>query len=116
MSFDPGQVMRDVDNGAARLETASDAYAAIVERFEKAENARDMAVAIERTRIYEQAISEGKKVPAEDLRDAMSLQAIDPEVRNEYAAAKAEKEAQAVRFRALLAAVSARQSLLKALQ
>lgn len=113
--FDPGQIMSEVEAGATRLETAADTYSEIVQEFEEAENAFEMDRAKHRTRIYEEAVTRGDKVPAEDVRDALSLQAIDPEIRLRYAEARARKEAQAVRFRALLAAVSARQSLLKAL-
>ena len=112
MSFDPGQIMADVENGATRLEKAADVYSKAVERFEEAENVFQMAMAKERTRVFE--AHEGKL--AADLRNDYALKAIDTEIRTEYAAAKADKEAQAVRFRALAAAVSARQSLLKALQ
>ena len=115
LMFDPGQVMSDVEKGATRLETAADEYSKIIQRFEEAENIFEMERAKQRTRIYEEAVQRGEKVPAEDVRDALSLQAVPQDVRVLYAAAKATKEAQAVRFRALLAAVSARQSLLKAL-
>ena len=111
-AFDPGRVMSEVEDGAGRLEKAADTYYAAVKRFEDAEAKYEMAMAIERTKVYEQ--HDGKI--AADLRNDYALKRLDPEVRTEYAAARADKEALTVRFRALAAAVSARQSLLKALQ
>lgn len=111
-SFDPGQVMADVDEGATRLEKAASTYHDAVKRFETAEADFDMAMAKERTRVFE--AHDGKL--AADLRNDYALMAIDEATRTEYAAARANKEALSVRFRALAAAVSARQSLLRALQ
>jgi hypothetical protein len=107
--------MSDVEVGAARLEKAADAYSAVVRVYEEAESDYEMAMAAERVRIYEQAKKDGERVPAEDLRESLALHAIPENIRLDYSTARANKESAAVRFRALAAAVSARQSLLKAL-
>lgn len=118
MSFDPGQVMADVDTGATRLEKAADTYSAAVLRFEKAEEVYEREMALARTMADAGIHASTGKMPSQDRRQDLALKAVQrdkPEVYTEYFAAKAEKEALAVRYRALSAAVSARQSLLKAL-
>jgi hypothetical protein len=119
MSLDPGQLMSDVEKGAERLEKAADQYSEAVERFETAEEAFEFAMARERTEADHQALSDTNKLPSQDRRQDIALCILrdnDKEVYVEYFAAKAHKEALAVRYRALSAAVSARQSLLRALQ
>lgn len=113
-AFDPGATMVAVDKGADRLERAADAYHDAVERFEKAEEAFDLAMAKGRI----QADMSAEKLPSQDRRQDLALTTLQreqPEVYTEFFAAKAHKEALAVRYRALSASVSARQSLLKAI-
>lgn len=111
--LDPSRVVREVDEGAERLEKAADVFSASVKRFEDAEQDFELAMAIERKKAYFDTDTRTKKPPAEDVRDAMALASVDEGIRLEYAAAKAEKESQKTRFYALQGAVSARQSLLK---
>jgi hypothetical protein len=119
MSFDPGQVMSEVEDSASRLEKAADVYSAAVERFEKAEQEYEFEMA--KARMYADSTSMDPKTgrrPSQERRHDVALTLVQREhsgVYTEYFAAKADKEAQAVRFRALAASVSARQSLLRAL-
>ncbi|MGH2761417.1 MAG: hypothetical protein ACRDLD_02365 [Thermoleophilaceae bacterium] len=115
MSFDPGEVMNAVEDGADRLEKAADAYSDAVKRFEDAQNDYERDFQKQLLVIADRARKAGERVPAGDLRSAEAHQKLDSKVYGEYLAAKAEKEALATRYRALAAAVSARQSLLKAL-
>jgi hypothetical protein len=113
-SFDPGQVMSEVEEGAARLEKAADVYSKAVLRFEKAEQDFELEMAKARLR----ADGQSAKLPSQDRRQDTALRYVHDlctSVYVEYFAAKADKEAQAVLYRALAASVSARQSLLKAL-
>jgi hypothetical protein len=115
VSLDPGKIMADVDKGADRLEAAADTYSKAVLRYEKAENDYERAVQKQLLVVLDKSKKAGERVPAEDLRRAMAHDAIDPEVYAEYLEARAHKESLSVRFRALSASVSARQSLLKSL-
>jgi hypothetical protein len=118
MSFDPGQVMSEVEEGAARLEKAADVYSKAVLRFEKAEEAFERNLAHARVEADIEHESAHNKLPSQERRHDLALRAIyevQPGIYAEYFAAKADKEAQAVLYRALSASVSARQSLLKAL-
>jgi hypothetical protein len=115
-SFDPGQVMSEVEEGAARLEKAADVYSKAVLRFETAEEAYELEMAKARLRADGQGA--GGKLPSQDRRQDQALRYVHDlhaDTYVEYFAAKADKEAQAVLYRALSASVSARQSLLKAL-
>lgn len=115
MTFDPGALMNAVDEGANRLERASEAYHDAVLRYERSEAAYERAFQKQLIVIHHRAKEAKERPPAEDLRRALAHEAIDGEVYGEYLEAKAQREALAVRYRALAAAVSARQSLLKAL-
>jgi hypothetical protein len=118
VSFDPGQVMSEVEDSAGRLEKAADVYSAAVERFEEAEQAYELAMAKARIDADFHISTQTGKHPSQDRRQDQALRAVQreqTETYTEYFAAKADKEAQAVRFRALAASVSARQSLLRAL-
>jgi hypothetical protein len=114
VSFDPGTVMSEVEDSASRLEKAADVYSAAVERFEEAEERFELEMA--RARLRADGMSD--KLPSQDRRQDQALRYVhdlSTGTYTEYFAAKADKEAQAVRFRALAASVSARQSLLRAL-
>lgn len=118
MSFDPGKTMREVDEGADRMEKAADTLTEAIENYERLEHEYDYQLAIERTKVFhdpEIREAAGNKPPAADLRLDFAIQRIDPQLRADYAAAKASKEALMIRFRALEKALSARQSVLKAL-
>jgi hypothetical protein len=116
--FDPGQVLSEVEEGAGRLEKAADVYSKAVLRFENAEQAYELAMAKLRVTVDLESHKDTGKLPSQDRRQDTALTLIaaeQPDVYTEYFAAKADKEAQAVLYRALSASVSARQSLLKAL-
>lgn len=113
--FDPGTTMDAVDHGADRLEHAADVLYEAIKRFETAEEALEKAEGKELVRIFHEAQEMGDRPPAEDIRKALARGLIDPVVYQEYLEAKVEKEGLGVRFKALTAAVSARQSVLKAL-
>jgi hypothetical protein len=118
VSFDPGQVMSEVEEGAARLEKAADVYSKAVLRFETAEEAYERHMAHARLSADVAHQREHKKLPSKERRQDLALRVVHADeegVYVEYFAAKADKEAQAVLYRALSASVSARQSLLKAL-
>jgi hypothetical protein len=118
MSFDPGQVMSEVEEGAGRLENAADVYSKAVLRFEKAEEAYERAIAYLRVEADISFEDKTGKLPSQERRHDLALRSLHESktgVYSEYFAAKADKEAQAVLYRALSASVSARQSLLKAL-
>jgi exonuclease VII small subunit len=115
VSFDPGKILEDVERGSERLEKAAATYHKAVERFEVAEEEFEIAMAKARV----QADVNAEKLPSQDRRQDLALIAVQRDqagVYVEYFAAKADKEAQAVLYRALAASVNARQSLLKALQ
>lgn len=114
-NFNPGQLIADVEEGAARLEDAAEKLHDATERFETAEADYERAMQTQLIVIYHQAKETGERLPAEDIRRALAHQAINSNTYGNYLEAKAEKEALAVKYRALSAAVSARQSLLKAL-
>lgn len=115
MTFDPGETMSAVERGADRLEQAADVMYDATRRFENAENTYNRAVEAELVRIFHDHKQSGERIPAEDLRRALAHAAIEGGIYDEYLAAKAELSAREKRYRALAAAVSARQSLLKAL-
>jgi hypothetical protein len=117
--LDPGAVMNQVDEGADRLEKAADVYSAAVEKFEELENEVELLLAAYRVEEDADFYKKNGKYPSQDRRSDKALLMLDEnneQLRVDYAAAKAKKEAQATRFRALTAATTARQSLLKALQ
>jgi hypothetical protein len=118
MSFDPGQVMSEVEEGAGRLEKAADVYSKAVLRFEEAEQEYERILAFKRVETDISFEARTGKLPSQERRHDIALRSLhesEPGVYTEYFAAKADKEAQAVLYRALSASVSARQSLLKAL-
>lgn len=86
-----------------------------IERYEVAEAAYEKAVQTQLIAIYHKAKEAGERLPAEDIRRALAHQEISNEIYAEFLTTKATKEALQTRYRALSAAVSARQSLLKAL-
>jgi hypothetical protein len=112
--FDPIATLTAVDEGADRLEKAADVVAEAIHRFETAEANYKRAVEKQLLVVHDRAKKAGERTPAEDLRTAMAHNAIDPEVYAEYLQAKAHHESVKAKERLLRAAVSARQSLLKA--
>jgi hypothetical protein len=113
-NFDPASTMNAVDEGAAKLEAASEVISAAVMDFENAEEAFELEMAKLRLEADRDA-KDGK--PSQGRRHDLALTALherSPEVYTAYFAAKAVKEAKQVKLRALSAAVSARQSVLKA--
>jgi hypothetical protein len=104
-----------VERGSERLEAAATKYHDAVKRFEEAEERFELEMAKARLR----ADTQGDKLPSQDRRQDQALRYVHDlceSVYVEYFAAKADKEAQAVLYRALSASVNARQSLLRALQ
>lgn len=114
-NFDPGALISAVEEGSARLEAAADQLHNAVVKYERAEADYERALQMQLIVIYHRAKESGERMPAEDVRNALAHQAINNEIYAEYLSAKAEKEALQVRYRALQASVSARQSVLKAL-
>lgn len=116
MTYNPGQIFEEVEQGAQRLEKAADAYYEAVREYEEAENDFERELTKQIIAIVHESKQAGeKRPPAEDIRKAMALERIPQEVYTRYLTAKANREALKVRYDALKAAVSARQSLLKAL-
>jgi hypothetical protein len=110
--------MSEVEEGAGRLEKAADVYSKAVLRFEKAEEVYERKMAMARVEADMAHERRHNKLPSQERRHDLALHALyetQEGVCVEYFAAKADKEAQAVLYRALSASVSARQSLLKAL-
>jgi hypothetical protein len=119
--FDPAATMLAVDEGADKLEAASEVMEAAVMDFENAEEAFELEMAklrLEADLASGEETKDGKrKLPSQDRRQDVALTTLrrdKPEVYTAYFATKAVKEAKNVKYRALAAAVSARQSLLKA--
>jgi uncharacterized protein YigA (DUF484 family) len=107
--------MSAVETGASKLADAADKYHDAVKRFEEAEEEFEREMA--KGRLAADSQMPGGKLPSQDRRQDLALTALhreQPEVYVEFFAAKAHKEAVAVKYRALAASVSARQSLLKA--
>jgi hypothetical protein len=115
LTFDPGQLMAAVDDGATRLEKAAGAYHDAVLEHERAEALYERDFQKKLLVVYHRAKDSGERMPAEDIRRAMAHELVDAEVYADFLEAKAKREALAVRYRALAASVSARQSLLKSL-
>lgn len=112
--------MQSVEDGADRLEKAASAYHDAVKRHEEAEEAYEREMAKARIQADHASLNDEniKRLPSKERRQDMALAAVQreqPDVYTAYFAARAQREALAVRYRALAAAVSARQSLLKAL-
>jgi Asp-tRNA(Asn)/Glu-tRNA(Gln) amidotransferase A subunit family amidase len=111
-TFDRGQVEVEVEQGAERLETAAETLYKATVRFEKAEEAWERIALIEEARVAQAIDTYGKT--SERTRRGLVLKAYQSsDVYLEFVAAKAESNALDKRYRALAAAVNARQSLLK---
>lgn len=118
-SFDPGRLIRDVDEGASRLEQAADALDTATRQFEELEEQVDLELAKLRLEADSTHLSEHGKLPSQERRNDIALTALKrdhPVLYSDFFAAKATVEALSVRYRSLAAAVSARQSLLRALE
>lgn len=117
-TFDPGQVVSDVETGASRLEDAAEKlYDAEIE-WEAAEEAYDSELSKLRLEADFRFFDSHNKMPSQERRQDMAVKVLQEEradIYIEYHRAKANKEALALKYRALSAAVSARQSLLKVL-
>lgn len=113
MTFDPTTVLYEVDQGADRLEKAVDVLTQAIEAYERVEDEYEMAMAVERTKVFHDDSYD--RPPAADVRNDLALQAIPQDLRVRFSEAKAKRESLTFRYRALAAAVSARQSLLKAM-
>jgi hypothetical protein len=117
--YDPVATMSAVETGAAKLADAANVYHDAVERFEEAEEAYEHEMAVARTKADHASLNDEKikKLPSKERRQDIALvwmKREKPDVYAEFFASKAHKEAVAVKYRALAASVSARQSLLKA--
>lgn len=113
--LEPGALMNAVEDGASRLEAASDALYAAVKEAGEAERAYEQAFEQELLRIYHDSRRNGERMPAEDVRKALAHENVDDGVYAAHLMAKAELAAQEKLFRGIEKAVSARQSVLRAL-
>lgn len=114
--FDPGRLMADVDDGANRLERAAEALHDSTLRWEQAEEEYEAQMAQSRLQADFRHEDEHGKLPSQDRRQDMAISDMrhqHPAIYLEYFSAKSQHEALQVRYRALAAAVSARQSLLR---
>lgn len=111
VSLDPGALQVAVDEGADRLEAAADALYKATVKAGQAELVFEKARLVALATLHREA--ESGKLPAQDIRQALIFPRLSSEW-DDYYVAKYELEAVEKRYRALAAAVSARQSLLKA--
>jgi exonuclease VII small subunit len=112
MTFEPTATMDDLDRGRKRLDQAADIYHDAVEKYEDLEQAFELEMA--KARVAADNASE--KLPSQDRRRDLALIHVHrehPELYANYHAAKAHKEAVAVKYRALAASVNAAQTLLR---
>lgn len=115
-SLDVGQLQVDLEQGAERLEKAAEALYGATLAYEKAEEAWERVRLLELANIYEEHERQGKRMPNERVQNGLVLRTFaTDEVYITFRETKAAKEALDVRYRALAAATSARQSLLKAM-
>lgn len=120
MSFDPSQVLGQVEAGANEIEKVSDDLATAIEAAADSELNYEGALAVELIRIKNDAARAGERVPAEDLRKAIAHKAICEQPEGEllyanYLRDKAKAAALDKKLKGVLAATSARQSLLRAM-
>jgi hypothetical protein len=116
---DPLQVMGEVEEGAGALEKASASMYRATLAFEQAEARLERELQKEIVRIYNDSKRAGERPPAEDLRRALALDALErrePGLYQNFLATKARLAARTSRYRGLAASVSARQSLLRSFQ
>lgn len=108
--------MRQVEGGADRLEAAADGLYRATKQAAEAEAVYDEAYEKELLTIYHEAKRAGDRMPAEDVRRAIAHEALDDGIYAAHLLAKAELAAGEKLMKGLLAATSARQSVLRALQ
>lgn len=116
-ALDIGKLEVAVEDGGNRLEEAAESLYKATLRFEKAEAAWEKLVLLAEAKLIVDAERKGERIPGERTRLALIMQVLggDDEYL-EYVAAKAENNALDKRYRALAAAVNARQSLLRRMQ
>jgi hypothetical protein len=115
MSFDPGQVMSDVDVAPKKIEAAADLYDAAVNSEAEASLAYDKAFEAELLTIYHEAKRAGERMPAEDVRRAIAHDRMDDTLYADHVMTKARAAAADKQLRAALAAGSLLQTKAKAL-
>lgn len=112
-AFDPLTVMRAVEDGAEKLTKLSDQMAQAIRDAAECETAYESAFEKELLRIYHDSRQRGERMPAEDVRRALAHEAVEDGVYAAFLMSKANLAATDKQMKALSAAVSARQSLLK---
>jgi hypothetical protein len=116
LPLDRGNIEREIEEGADRLERASEKLYQAIQRFERAEEAFDYKMADLRIQADLAHQSEHKKLPSQDRRQDMALTTLRREHEDTYVeffASKADVEALQARYRALEKSVNARQSVLR---
>lgn len=116
LEFDRGNLEREIEDGADRLETASEKLYKAIQRFENAEEAFDFMMADLRIQADLAHQSEHGRLPSQDRRQDMALTTLKREHEDTYVeffVAKADVESLQARYRALEKAVNARQSVLR---
>jgi hypothetical protein len=115
VSFDPGQVMSDVDAAPGKIEQAADNAAAADVAEAEATLVYDRAFEAQLLTIYHEAKRVGERMPAEDVRRAIAHDQMDDTVYAEHVMTKARASAANKQLRAALAAGSLLQTKAKAL-
>src|SRR4051812_11962991 len=105
-----GELMNAVEDGAERLEKASDKLYKAIKDAGEAERAYEQRFEQELLTIYHAAKRAGERMPAEDVRRAIAHENVDDGIYAAHLMAKAELAALEKLFRGVEKAVSARQS------
>lgn len=116
MSFDPGEILREVDEGGDAIDQAASEHAEALTAEAYAEAAYDREFESQVLTIYHEAKRNGERLPAEDVRKAIAHDQMDDELYANHLMTKAQAAATEKTLRAVLARVSAKQSVLRALQ
>lgn len=114
-TFDPVATVEAVDRGAEEIERAAADLAKAIHDKEVAEHAYLQAKEVELIKIYDAAKKAGERLPAEDVRQALAHRNLPEGVYKTHLVTKAAADGAEKLFRAKMQAVSARQSVLKAL-
>ncbi len=112
---DPVSLIRQIDDGARALDTSGRELGLSIKAAAEAEIEYERSMTIELLKVKDEYDAQGEKLPAEGLRTAMAHKRIKAAVYADYITTKARVDALRGYLRALEAATSARQSLLKAM-
>jgi hypothetical protein len=115
VTFEPPQILAEVEAGAAEIEKLTDQLAEAIRADAEAEIAYDEQFEKALLGIYHRAKDSGERMPAEDVRKAVAHDEVDDGIYGAHLMARANLNALDKKLKGCLAATSARQSLLRAM-